>query len=522
MIEKVIAWDLSEIFSGCDDPKISESMDALLKDADEIVKNYKGKINKSRFTAQNLHDLIQNYEKILAGKEELECFCRNLFNANTIIPENKALINKYKNFESNVLKRLTFLELEIGELVHNNVQLIENEILSNYKYYLEKIDLKSPYKLSESEEQIILEKDESGVIAWEQFKDSWLSSRKFEAIVEGKKKIISISEVLPLVYHPDRDTRMSVYKSVYSSLGEEEEIYSSALRYICSDWVKNVNRRHYNSPLHQSLLDNDTTQDIIDNLLKTIEDNIEIYHRFLAIKAKLLNLPKLNGVDLLAFLPIEKKYTWEEAKDLILQVYSKFDKSFGEYVDDMFRRNHIDASAREGKTDGIYCSPWYKGKSAFIFTSYKGLISEIFFLTHEIGHGIHCYLSSREQTFFNFTPGMTVAETASKFGELLLTDHLLNTIEAKSERISLLTNQINFASFIFLHSARFRFEQNLYNAINKGEFLDGQRISQYWCSARDNVFRDSVECFDVMKWIWITTPHYFLPNFRFYNYPYAY
>jgi oligoendopeptidase F len=117
---------------------------------------------------------------------------------------------------------------------------------------------------------------------------------------------------------------------------------------------------------------------------------------------------------------------------------------------------------------------------------------------------------------------MTVAETASKFGALLLTDYLLNTIEAKSERISLLTNQINYASFIFLHSARFRFEQNLYNAINKGEFLDGQRISQYWCSARDNVFGDSVEFFDAMKWIWITTPHYFLPNFRFYNYPYAY
>ena len=522
MSEKEISWDLTEIFSGYDDPKISETMNSLLEEADEIVKEYKGKINIANFSTQNLQDLLEKHEKILACKEELEIFCLNLFYANMTIPESKALVNKYKDFETTISKNLAFLELEIGKLMNNNPQIIEKENLSNYQHYLEKVKAKSPYKLSETEEQLILEKDESGIIAWEQLKDSWLSSRKFEATVEGKKKIISISEFLPFIFHPDRETRISVFKSVCSSLEEEEEIYASALRYICSDWVKNVNRRHYNNPLHQSLLDNDTTQDIIDNLIKTIEENVDIYHRFLVIKTKLLNLPKLNGVDLAAFLPFEKKYTWEDAKELILQTYGNFDKKFEEYVSDMFIRNHIDASVREGKSGGIYCSPWYKGKSAFVFTAFKGLISEILLLTHEIGHGIHNYLSSREQTYLNFTPGMVVAETASKFGELLLTDHLLNTIESRNERISLLTNQINFASMVFRHSARFRFEQNLYNAIMEGVFLDGQAISQYWCAARDNVFGDSVEWFDEMKWRWVVVPHYYFPNFRFYNYPYAY
>ncbi|MFW9818349.1 MAG: M3 family metallopeptidase [Candidatus Thorarchaeota archaeon] len=522
MTEKDIAWDLSEIFSGYDDPKISENMDALLKDADEIVKEYKGKINTTNFSAQNLHNLLEKYESILVGQQDLEVFCWDLFNANTLIPENKELLNKYQNFKTSLEKKLAFLELEIGKLVNNNPHLVEREVLNNYQHYLEKIKAKSPYKLSETEEQIILEKDESGVIAWEQLKDSWMSSRKFKVIVEGKEKMITISDFVPLLFHPDRNTRISVIKAVCGSLGKEEEIYSSALRYICSDWVKIVNRRHYDNPIHQSLLDNDTTQHIIDSLIKTIEDSIGIYQKFLKIKEKLLNLPKLNGADLWAFLPFEKRYTWEEAKELIVRVYAKFDEIFGEYANDMFIRNHIDAGTREGKTGGIYCYPWYKGKSAFILTSFKGLVSELFFVTHEMGHGIHSYLSSREQTFLNYIPGMAVAETASKFGELLLTDYLLNTIKAKNERISLLTNQINFASYIFRYSAKFRFEQNLYNAINKGEFLDGQTISQYWCAARDNVYRDSVEWFDEMKWIWITTPHYFLPNFRFYNYPYAY
>ncbi len=522
MSEKEIAWDLSEIFSGWDDPKILETINALLKDADKMVNEYRGKINIPDFSSKNLSVLLQKYEKILAGQEELGVYCWDLFNANTTIPENKALVNKYKDFEATISKKLAFIELEIGNLLISNPQIIENENLVNYKNYLEKIQARSPYKLSETEEQIIIEKDETGVIAWEQLKDSWMSSRKFKAIVEGKEKMITISDFLPLLYHPDRSTRISVIKAVCSSLEKEEEIYSSALRYICSDWMKIVNRRHYDNPLHQSLLDNDTNQDIIDNLIKTIEDSTKLYQRFLKIKGKLLNLPKLNGVDLWAFLPIEKIYTWEGAKELIVQVYSEFCKTFGEYVNDMFTRNHIDASTREGKTGGIYCSPWYKGKSAFVFTSFKGLISDIVFLTHEMGHGIHSCLSSREQTFLNYSPGMVVAETASKFGELLLTDHLFNTIEAKNEKISLLTNQINIASYIFRHSARFRFEQNLYNAINVGEFLDGQTISQYWCAARDKVYGDVVEWFDEIKWIWITTPHYFIPNFRFYNYPYAY
>ena len=522
MSDKEIAWDLTDIFTGYNDPKISETMNALIEETDEFIKKYKGNVNTANVSAQNLHDLLVEYEKILVGKDELELFCGNLFNANTTIPESKALFNKYKNFDTKLSKNLTFLELEIGKLINNNPQIVQKENLRNYQHYLEKIKVKSPYKLSEIEEQLILEKDESGIIAWEQLKDSWLSSRRFEAIIEGEKKNITIGDYIPMFFHPDRDSRISVLTSICGSLEKEEEIYSSALRCICSDWVKNVKRRHYDSPLHQSLLDNDTTQNIIDNLIRTIEKNIDIYQRFLKIKARLLNLPKLNGADIWAFFPFEKKFTWKETKELIVQVYGKFDKEFEEYVKDMFNRNRIDASPREGKVGGIYCSFWYKGKSPYILTSFKGLISDVLILTHEIGHGIHFSLSSKVQTFLNIITGMTVAETASTFGELLLTDHLLNTVKAKNERISLLSNQISNASGLFWNTARFRFEQNLYKAIQEGVYLDGQKISQYWCAARDNIYGDNVEWFDEMKWEWICIPHYFLPNFRFYSYPYSY
>jgi len=323
--------------------------------------------------------------------------------------------------------------------------------------------------------------------------------------------------------HPDKETRISVYKSIFGGLKKGEEIHSSALRNICSDWVKTVKRRNYDSPIHRSLIDNGTTQEIISNLMKTVENNINIYQKFLKIKAKLLNLPKLDGVDVWANLPSEKRYSWDEAKQICFQVYNNFDVSFGNVISDIFERNHIDTSSREGKIAGAWCYYWYNGRSVFILTPFKGLISDIFPLTHELGHGIHFYLASREQTLLNSMPGMTMQETASTFGELLLADHLLETIDSTNERISLLTNQLTMGGLlIFILSSWMLFEQSLYHSIDREEYLDGKAISKYWCAARNKMYGDSVEFFDDMKWEWIPVPHFYMASRRFYNYPYVF
>jgi oligoendopeptidase F len=498
-------------------------MDDVMEKTDEIIKDYKGMINTPNFTAQNLHDLLEKYEETLASQQDLGLYSITSFDANMTLPEPKALYNKYIDFQSTISKKFAFIELEIGKLVTNNPQIIEQEILSNYIYYLNKVRRKFPYKLSETEEQLILDKDQYGSKAWEQLSNSRTSSRKFKAIVEGKEEIISISDFRSLIQHPDRETRKSVFKSVYSELRKDEETYSSALRNICGDWVKTSKHRAYNNPIHKSLMDNDTTQEILDNLMNTVESNIDIYQKFLKIKAKLLNLPKLDGVDVFALLPFDKKYTWNEAKKISLQVYNKFDNSFGNIVSDIFERKHVDAFTREGKKPGAWCYQWYNGRSVFILMPFKGLLNDIIGLTHELGHGIHNYLSCKEQTYLNFMPGMTVVETASTFGELLLADHFLEISKSTNEKITCLTNQLGMGGIlIFLLSSWMLFEQSLYDAIERGEYLDGKTISKYWCIARDKMYGDTVECSDEMKWEWTHIPHYYMASRRFYNYPYVY
>lgn len=525
MTEQEIAWDLTEIFGSHDDPKIAEALSNLSKEAESIVNEYKGKIIQDSFTPQNLLDLFKREEKFQVDLNEIELYQNRLYSAKMIVPESEALKNKVEDFMTKISKDLAFLDLDVAKYVNDHPALIDDPILSNYKHLLENIKRKYPHNLSELEEQLILEKDQYGVKAWSNLQSKWLNTRKITVNVEGDYKELSYGEANALLTHSDRGTRISANKSIYGLLEKEETVFSLALRSICGDWVNNSKRRKYDNPMHDSLLINDTTQVIVDNLMKAIEKGVGVYRRYLKLKANVLNLPKLNCADIRAPLPNvpHTKHSWDEAKALVIQAYEKFDSESASIVGDMFNRNHIDASPREGKRNGANCASWFKGKSAYILMTYTGELNEIFTLMHEFGHAIHDYLAVEEQTYFNFHPGYTVAETASTFGELLMTDLLLEKAKSKEEKLAILAHVLDDAGqAAFQVSARVWFEQGLYNAIEKGENLDGKTISKYWCTGRDKIYGDSIEWFEEMDWEWTMKPHYFIPNFRFYNYPYVY
>jgi oligoendopeptidase F len=217
------------------------------------------------------------------------------------------------------------------------------------------------------------------------------------------------------------------------------------------------------------------------------------------------------------------KFDFESAKDLVIRAYSKFDEDYAFAVRDVFARNHIDASPRFGKQNGAFCAGWYSGKSAFVLQSFNGNLSDVYTLAHELGHATHDYYFSRNQTIANGEIPMVVAETASIFGELLLTDLLLSEAKSDMEKKAILCKVLDGAGrVLFLVTARVWFEQNLYDAIEHGEFLDYKTVCKFWVSARTKSYADAVEWFDELGSEWGVAPHYFMANFRFYNYPYVY
>jgi oligoendopeptidase F len=523
MAKSKVVWDLFEIFPSITDPSVQKAMKDVTEMAEKFASKYRGKIKD--FSAKELLTCLHEFEAYYSKLREIMLFAELSFTANMTLPETQWLHDKAMKLEAKLGKTLAFFELEVGDRVYKNVNLISDTILANYRHALKRLRRKVPHQLSEIEEKLMIEKDQFGVSAWEELQSKWLNTRMFEVQVEGEKKMLPFGEAYGLLSHPKRATRESAYKSIFGLVGKDGEIFSSAFRNICNDWLSICEWRRYASPMHASLIANDVDQQAIDNLLRAIEDSVGLYQRYLRLKAKIMGLPKLGCHDIIAPLPDvpNMKFDFDKAKDLVIRAYSKFDEDYAFAVKDMFARNHIDAAPRFGKQNGAFCAGWYNGKSAFVLQSFNGRLNDIYTLAHELGHATHDYYFQRNQTILNGRIPMVVAETASIFGELLLTDLLLNEAKSDMEKKVILCRILDGAGrVIFMVTARAWFEQQVYDAIRRGEYLNHKNICKYWVAARDKAYGDTVDWFNEMESEWGITPHYFMANFRFYNYPYVY
>ncbi|HMK93935.1 MAG TPA: M3 family oligoendopeptidase [Candidatus Limnocylindrales bacterium] len=521
--EQEVSWNLTELFLSTKDPSVEKAIGETKAAADSFEKAYRGKI--AQLDQTNLLQCLRELEAFYVRLGDVSLFAGLSFSANMTLQEAQALYDRVSKLEAQLGKQLAFFSIELGELVKSRPEVIRDPLLTNYRHMLERVQRHVPHQLSEVEEQLIIEKDQFGVQAWEELQSKWLNTRMFDVVVKGEKKSLNYGEANGLLSHPDRATRESANRSIYSLLGRDGEIFASALRSICNDWVTVSERRKYASPMESSLISNDTEQAIIDNLLHAIEKNAGMYRRYLKVKAKLMNLPVLGNHDIVAPLPDAQdlRFTFTEAQNAVTRAYSRFDPQYAIAVKEMFAKRHIDATPRFGKRNGAFCASWYRGKSAFVLDSFTGTLNDVYTLAHELGHATHDYYDSRSQTLMNTSIPSIVAETASIFGELLLTDLLLDEAKSDARRKAVLCLVLDEAGMTtFQVTARVWFEQALYGSIKQGEYLDFPTICHHWTQTRDRIYGDAVEWFPEMQAEWTMKPHYYMANYRFYNYPYVY
>jgi oligoendopeptidase F len=518
-----VTWNLTELFPNITSPQIEQAINQAQAAADQFEQKYRGKI--INLSPEGLLQCLRDIEAFEAKYSDLSLYSSLSFSADMTQTHTQQLHDRVDKLDAKIGKQLAFYSLELGKLVKAKPEYIDSPVLANYRHMLQRVQRRVEHQLSEIEEQLIIEKDQFGVNAWEELQSKWLNTRMFEVTVLGEKKTLSYGEANGLLPHPDRATRESANRSIYGLLGKDGEVFSSALRAICNDWVSVSKRRKYTAPMESSLISNDTQQAIIENLLSTVEEGAMSYRRYLKLKAKLMNLPVLGNHDIIAPLPDmpELKYTFRQAEEFITQAYSRFSPAYADAVKEMFQKQHIDSTPRFGKRNGAFCASHYNGKSAYILQSFNGTLSDVFTLAHEIGHATHDYYMSRKQTLLNTNVPSAVAETASIFGELLLTDLMLSGAKSDEERKSLLCLVLDEAGMTaFQVTARVWFEQALYNSIEKGEYLDYKTICSHWTKSRDRIYGDAVTWFPEMDAEWTMKPHYYMANYRFYNYPYVY
>jgi oligoendopeptidase F len=523
MVVDEMVWDLSQLVESTDPVAVRKSLDLMVAEAGKLRERYHGKIGG--LDARGVLDLLDSRDALALRFEGVVNYCNNMYSADSTNDVAKQLNEAVRGATMTAYQALAFTDLELGKLLASKPSLVDDPVLGEFRHYLERLLRRVPHMLSEVEERLVIMKDKNGIRAWELLQSDWLSTRTFSIEIDGVMKTLPYGQMVGLYQSPDRDLRKRAYQTVYEGLGKDDIVWASAVRAVCEDHVRMCEIRKLPSPMTQSLIDNDVDEQAVDSLMRTIEKNAGLFQRYLRMKAKLMGLPKLSNFDLFAPLPKgpSKTYSWSDARKRITSVYGEFDEQFGMWIDEMYAKRHLDGAVRKGKTSGAWCNSWLAGKSAYVLQSFNGRIMDVYTQAHELGHAIHSYLLSRAQKPSNCEVGSCMAEAGSIFGELLLTEGLLKEAKTPEERQAILAVILDeFGMSAFQVSARVFFEQALYDSIKEGRSLDGETVARLWVESRTRICGDAIDWLDVMKWEWTKTPHYFLANYRFYNYPYVF
>jgi oligoendopeptidase F len=287
-----ISWNLGEIFPSTVDRSVQIAIDETLKTADLLTSRYRGRL--AGISPGELTVGLGEFEAFQAKLYDLVLYATLSYQVNMTDPSAQSLHDKVSKLQAKLDQQLAFAELELGSRISQDPLLVSEPSVANYAHYLEKLGRKAPHLLTEAEEKLVIAKDQFGVKAWEELQNKWLNTRLFEVEVEGTKKSLTYGEANGLLHHHDRATRESANRSIYGVLGKSGEVFSFALRNICNDWVSICETRKYDSPMHPSLIANDSEQGIIDGMLEAVGRQVGLYQRYLRLKAKLMGLAKLG------------------------------------------------------------------------------------------------------------------------------------------------------------------------------------------------------------------------------------
>ena len=516
-------WDLAQVVDGTDVESIKAKLTAMVEDSASFAARYGGKV--AELTPADLASMLREKDDLVLRYEGAAMYCTLSFAADQTDPVANDLYNAYSNASTAAGQHLAFLAIELGRLLAARPGTVDRPELADYRHYLERSLRVAPYLLSEAEERVIMAKDQTGISAWSKLQSKWLSSRQFRPVVRGKETVLTMGEIVPLIYSPDRETRRAAYHAMGTELGKDQLLWADALRTIWTDHIQMGRLRHYPSPLTSSLIANDVEEDAIHALMRVVDSNAPLVQRYFLVKARRLGLERLGNWDLRAPLPgsPDRTWTWDEARDVMISTYSDFDPLFGEWVRDMYDRRHIDGELRKGKRTGAFCDTWMAGRSAYVLSSFNGRLNDLFTMAHELGHAMHAYLSTRAQNPSNCQVSLCVAECGSLFGELLLTERLLGEAATADEKRHILVRLLNsFAQVVYQEGFRYFFETEVASAVEQGRFLDGNAISELWMAAQKRMYGDSVEYLPETRWDWARFPHHYFADIRFYEYPYVF
>jgi oligoendopeptidase F len=518
-----VAWNLADLYSGPDDPRIKADLDAALSRAAAFESAYRGKIDVPGGPAVAL---------VLAAVAELESlselmdkpgvYAGLLHASKTDVPAHGALLTLTRESRTRINKHLIFFDLEWVKLPDAVADgIAADPALAKYRHWLEVKRIWKPYYLSEGEEKIMDEKHVTGRSAFVRLFDETVSSLKCPFEHDGRAEQLSVQQILAKLYDADRAVRKAAADGLTRGLQDQSRLLTYVLNTVVADHRSDGEIRRYPTAMTPRNLSNEISEAVVEALMSAAERHHGTVARYYKLKARLLGLDTLYDYDRYAPVSADMpEVEWGTARAIVAASYSDFSPAAGAVIEQFFSKSWIDAELRPGKRGGAFSSSAVPSVHPYILMNYTDKLRDVMTLAHELGHGLHQYLSRRVGYLQCDTP-LTTAEMASVFGEFLTFRRLLQQYPDPKVRLGMLCSKIEdgFAT-VFRQVTLTRFEQSVHKARRETGELPTDRLNELWLAANRPMFGGSVELTEGYGWWWSYIGHFI--HTPFYCYAYAF
>jgi len=517
-------WDLSPYFEGIDSENYRNDMKTIEKSckvfSDKWRPSFGSQDSPKSPKSTNFKELLNEYDGLIGKISILHSFIYCLNSAHTDSQIYQSELAKIIDLWSRCQNILLFVELGIKNLSEKDVNaLMESSDLSEYRYFIKSLRVTKPYTLSEGEEKLVSIKNVTGKGAWVRYFDQFTASFKYN-ISEISPNELSESEVRAARYSPDRNVRKAATEALGEKYKENSQLLTPIFNHIFKDHISECELRGYSAPMEPVNLHNDLSDDIVETMMRVTEEHYHLAQRYFELKGKYLGFTPLESWDVSApFQTNNKKIPWSEAKKHVIEAYEMFDPEFGELVKGFFDKNYIEAENRPNKRGGAYCTGFGSGCDPRVFMTYTGSPRDLSTIAHEFGHAVHFKLASVQKNI-NYNAILPMAETASVFGEMLLTKKFLSKETDNDVRRQILASKIeDMIATVFNQNAYVRFEQAAYKKRIDGELATNQ-FGEIWMEESKKLYGDSVKLLQNSMYTWQGIPHFI--HTRFYCYAYTF
>ncbi len=515
-----LLWDTARLYPSPTADELEKDIADGTAQAGAFREKYLGRV--ASLDAAGLREALATYEALQELVVKPQLYAYLLFAADSEDDIHKKLSQRTAEYGNKISRELLFFDLEIIGLPEEHFTgLVGSAGLDVYRHFLLNLRKYRPHTLPEKEEQLLKLKSLTGVDAFTRLFDELSASFRYRFELDGEEQELTGEDLLGLLHHPDASVRERAFSTFLKRHEEEGITYTTVFNTVALDHAQELELRNYGSPMEPTHLANELPAGAVEHMMTVSEENYPLAREYFRLKARLLKMPKLRNSDIYA--PVgetHRKYAFDEARELVLEAYGNFDAEFRDIVAAFFSERRVDVLPRPGKSGGAFCMGMTPALPPYVLLNFTGNLRDVATIAHELGHGLH-FVLARRQTMVNYHPPLPLAETASVFGEMLLTRFLLERESDPSVKISLLCAKIeDIIATTFRQNVLTRFEEQIHLERKNG-LLVSSHLSDLWWRENEKFYGDAVEMIETYRWGWSYISHFIHARFYCYSYTFA-